>query len=90
MNEVHCRQDRLGVNRALIELVSMERGPVHYSPAHSPLFSPHFRCDLARHVASKIAAEMGRMVRYMPELVQKPRFHRDELGGVQQELPQRP
>ena len=61
-SEKHCRQDNLSGGIAPIELVSMEQGLLHYSPAQNPLFPPHFRRDLARHVASKIPAEMGKMV----------------------------
>ena len=44
------------------ELVSVEQGLLHYSPAHNPLLFSHFRQDLARYVTSKILAEMEEMM----------------------------
>ena len=53
---------------------------MHYSLAQF-LFFPHFRQDLARHMASKILAEMGKKQELCQRVVQKPLLRRDKLGG---------
>ena len=62
------------LNPAPAELVSVEQGLLHYFAITEPQ-------NLARHLASKILAEMGKHGVLHAQLVQRPPLHRGKLGG---------